>query len=134
SLTPLVRVLRDVSAAPARPGGAGGYAIAIAHGVAARPDVDVHLLTRRGDTARWRELAPTAEVHPLAPNRRPARLAWEQAVGARFARRIRPDVWHGPHYTMPLRSTVPTVVAMHDLTFFDHPECHERAHVIYFRP
>jgi glycosyltransferase involved in cell wall biosynthesis len=128
-----VRVLLDVSAVPARPVGAGVYTIAIAHGISARPDIDVHLLTRRGDTARWRELAPTAELHPLAPNHRPARLAWEQASGARFAQRIRPDIWHGPHYTMPLRSMVPTVVAMHDLTFFDHPEWHERSKVIYFR-
>ena len=124
-----MRVLLDVSAVPARPVGAGVYTIAIAHGISARPDIDVHLLTRRGDTARWRELAPTAELHPLAPNHRPARLAWEQASGARFAQRIRPDIWHGPHYTMPLRSTVPTVVAMHDLTFFEHPEWHERSKV-----
>jgi glycosyltransferase involved in cell wall biosynthesis len=34
---------------------------------------------------------------------------------------------------MPLRSPVPTVVAMHDLTFFDHPEWHERSKVVYFR-
>jgi glycosyltransferase involved in cell wall biosynthesis len=34
---------------------------------------------------------------------------------------------------MPLRSRIPTVVAMHDLTFFEHPEWHERSKVIYFR-
>ena len=34
---------------------------------------------------------------------------------------------------MPLRSAMPTVVAMHDLTFFDHPEWHERSKVVYFR-
>jgi glycosyltransferase involved in cell wall biosynthesis len=109
------------------------YTIAMARGMSTRREVDLHLLTRRGDTERWPELAPTAELHPLAPNRRPARLLWEQAAGPRAAQRIRPDVWHGPHYTMPLRSTVPTVVAMHDLTFFDHPEWHERSKVIYFR-
>ncbi len=128
-----MRVLLDVSAVPPRPVGAGVYTIAIARGMSVRRDVDMHLLTRRGDVARWRELAPTAELHPLAPNRRPTRLAWEQAAGPRVAHRIRPEVWHGPHYTMPLRSAVPTVVAMHDLTFFDHPEWHEHAKVVYFR-
>lgn len=128
-----MRVLLDVSAVPARPVGAGVYTIAVAKGVAAHPEVDLHLLTRRGDTARWAELAPAATVHPAAPNRRPLRLVWEQAAGATVARRIRPDVWHAPHYTMPLRSSVPTVVAMHDLTFFDHPEWHERSKVVYFR-
>ncbi|HEV7525628.1 MAG TPA: glycosyltransferase family 1 protein, partial [Acidimicrobiia bacterium] len=128
-----MRVLLDVSAVPDRPVGAGVYTIAIARGVAARTDVDLHLLTRRGDTDRWRELAPAAALHALAPKRRPARLAWEQAAGPRVARRIRADVWHGPHYTMPLHSPTPSVVAMHDLTFFDHPEWHERSKVVYFR-
>ena len=128
-----MRVLLDVSAVPARPVGAGVYTIAVTRGMAARPDIELHLLTRRGDTDRWGELAPGAEVHALAPNSRPGRLAWEQAAGPRVAHSIRPDVWHGPHYTMPLRSTVPTVVAMHDLTFFDHPEWHERSKVLYFR-
>jgi glycosyltransferase involved in cell wall biosynthesis len=109
------------------------YTIAIARGLAARPEIELHLLTRRGDTQRWPGIAPMAELHPLAPNRRPTRLVWEQAAGPRIAHKIRPDVWHGPHYTMPLRSTVPTVVAMHDLTFFEHPEWHERSKVIYFR-
>jgi glycosyltransferase involved in cell wall biosynthesis len=128
-----VRVLLDVSAVPARPVGAGVYAIAIARGLAARADIHLVLLTRRADTGRWPEIAPDAEIHALAPNRRPARLAWEQAAGPGIARRLRPDVWHAPHYTMPLRTSVPTVVAMHDLTFFDHPEWHERSKVVYFR-
>jgi glycosyltransferase involved in cell wall biosynthesis len=34
---------------------------------------------------------------------------------------------------MPLHSPTPSVVAMHDLTFFDHPEWHERSKVVYFR-
>jgi glycosyltransferase involved in cell wall biosynthesis len=128
-----VRVLLDVSAVPARPVGAGVYTIAIARGVSARPEIDLHLLTRRGDTARWSDIAPAAAVHALAPNRRPARLVWEQTAGPRVARRVRPDVWHAPHYTMPLRSSAATMVAMHDLTFFDHPEWHERSKVVYFR-
>jgi glycosyltransferase involved in cell wall biosynthesis len=128
-----VRVLLDVSAVPARPVGAGVYTIAIARGLAARSDIDLVLLTRRADGERWSGIAPGAEVHASAPNRRPSRLAWEQVSGPAIAKRVRPDVWHAPHYTMPLRSTVPTVVTMHDLTFFDHPEWHERSKVVYFR-
>src|SRR5437016_621464 len=105
----------------------------MARGVSARTDIDLHLLTRRHDAERWRAIAPAAELHPVAPNRRPARLLWEQAAGARVAHAMHPDVWHAPHYTMPLRSGVATVVAMHDLTFFDHPEWHERSKVLYFR-
>jgi len=128
-----VRVLLDVSAVPPRPVGAGVYTISIARGLAAHPEVELLLLARHDDAGRWATIAPGAGVHALAPSRRPARLVWEQTSGPGIARRLRPDVWHAPHYTMPLRTTVPTVVAMHDLTFFDHPEWHERSKVVYFR-
>jgi len=128
-----VRVLLDVSAVPARPVGAGMYTVALASGLSARDDVELHLLTRHDDTARWTELAPAASLHGSAPARRPARLAWEQARGPALAEQVRPDVWHGPHYTMPLRVPGPCVVTIHDLTFFDHPEWHERSKVVFFR-
>jgi glycosyltransferase involved in cell wall biosynthesis len=129
-----VRVLLDVSAVPARPVGAGVYTIAIAHGLDGRGDVELHLLTRHADGKRWSSIAPGAVVHADAPDPRPLRVAWEQLGAPKLARAVRPDVWHGPHYTMPLRVSVPTVVTVHDLTFFDHPEWHERSKVAYFRP
>ena len=128
-----VRVLLDVSAVPERPVGAGRYTVALAEGLAARADVELQLLSRRNDTARWAQSAPTAEVVGSAPARRPTRLLWEQACGASVAKRLRADLWHGPHYTMPLRIGVPSVVTIHDLTFFDHPEWHERSKVVFFR-
>ncbi len=128
-----MRVLLDVSAVPDKPVGAGVYTIALARGLDARGDVDLHLVTRRADEARWSSLTPRAVVHAEAPDRRPLRLVWEQVGAPRLARAVRPEVWHGPHYTMPVRASVPTVVTVHDLTFFDHPEWHERAKVAYFR-
>jgi glycosyltransferase involved in cell wall biosynthesis len=133
-----VRVLLDVSAVPARPVGAGIYTVALASGLAAHDEVELHLLTRGNDTDRWDTIAPGAEVHGAVPARRPARIAWEQARGGSLAKRVRPDVWHGPHYTMPpgsgpLRVDAPCVVTIHDLTFFDHPEWHERSKVVFFR-
>lgn len=109
------------------------YTVALASGLSGRAGVELHLLTRRNDVARWSSLAPAATIHGAAPARRPARLAWEQARGPALAARLRPDVWHGPHYTMPLRAGGPSVVTIHDLTFFDHPEWHERSKVVYFR-
>jgi glycosyltransferase involved in cell wall biosynthesis len=128
-----VRALLDVSAVPARPVGAGVYTIELARGVDRRPDVELHLAVRRGDTARWVGIAPNAVVHAVAPDRRPARLAWEQAGAPALARRVAAQVWHGPHYTMPMRLDVPAVVTFHDLTWFDHPEWHERTKVPFFR-
>jgi glycosyltransferase involved in cell wall biosynthesis len=109
------------------------YTVALAAGLAAHADTVLHLLARTDDEHRWATIAPGAEIHGAAPARRPARLAWEQARGASLAARVKPDVWHGPHYTMPLRAALPCVVTIHDLTFFDHPEWHERSKVIFFR-
>lgn len=129
----VVRLLLDVSAVPARPVGAGVYTLEIARGLAQRRGVDLHLVTRRHDGDRWQVLAPNATVHPEVPERRPARLVWEQTQAPRLARRIGADLWHGPHYTLPLRLDIPSVVTVHDLTFFEHPEWHERSKVRFFR-
>ena len=127
-----MRVALDVSAVPAQPAGAGVYVLRLVEALAAGGEVDLDLVARRDDGVRWATLAGSARVWAEAPVRRPVRLAWEQAAGSRLARRIGPDVWHGPHYTMPLRVR-PAVVTVHDLTFFDHPEWHERTKVPYFR-
>jgi len=128
-----VRLLLDVSAVPTRPVGAGVYTLELARGLAQRDEVDLHLLARTGDRERWCLLAPRARVHDAVPTARPARLLWEQLKAPRVARELAVDVWHGPHYTLPVRLDVPAVVTVHDLTFFEHPEWHERTKVAFFR-
>jgi glycosyltransferase involved in cell wall biosynthesis len=128
-----VRVLLDVSAVPDDPVGAGVYTLALARGLALHTVVDLHLVSRHGDHERWTRHAPDSTVHDVAPVGRPQRLAWEQSFAPRVAQRVNADVWHGPHYTMPLRLGMPAVVTVHDLTFFDHPEWHERSKVVFFR-
>lgn len=125
-------VALDVSAVPAQPAGAGVYVLRMVEALAAGGGLDLDLVAAVGDRRRWEAAAPEARVHAVAPGRRPVRLAWEQAQAPALARRLG-GLWHGPHYTMPLRANVPTVVTIHDLTFFDHPEWHERAKVVYFR-
>lgn len=130
-----MRLLLDASAVPARPVGAGTYVLALASELARSGALDLHLLARRGDAGRFAEIAPGATCHAVVPSTRPARLAWEQARAPALARRLRVDVWHGPHYTLPLRARkIRRVVTVHDLTFFDHPEWHQRSKVAFFRP
>jgi glycosyltransferase involved in cell wall biosynthesis len=129
-----VRLLLDVSAVPVHPVGAGVYTVQLARGLGEHDELDLHLLARRDDAARWEDLAPKAAIHAEVPERRPARIAWEQVRAPALATRLALDVWHGPHYTMPLRLAVPAVVTVHDLTFFDHPEWHERSKVAFFTP
>jgi glycosyltransferase involved in cell wall biosynthesis len=123
-----VRVALDVSAVPDNPAGAGRYTIDVVHALAARGDVDLSLIARRGDVERW-----PATVVDAAPSHRPFRLAWEQTRLPRLLRKLDVDLHHGPHYTMPEAAKLPKVVTIHDLTFFDHPEWHERTKVLFFR-
>ena len=73
------------------------------------------------------------DARGAAPGRRPVRLLWEQARLPRLVDLSGAAAHHGPHYTMPERTAVPCVVTVHDLTFFDHPEWHERSKVWFFR-
>ena len=128
-----MRLLLDVSAVPARPVGAGVYTCRLAAALDRLGECDMHLLARRGDNERWQAFAPGATVHAVVPPPRPARLAWEQVRAPALAERLGVDVWHGPHYTVPLRLRVPAVTTVHDLTFLEHPEWHERSKVVFFR-
>ena len=126
-----MKVAIDVSAIPVHAAGAGIYVQRVVEALARMNAVDLELVARAKDGERWRLLAPRAEVRAVAPSPRPVRLAWEQVAGPVVAHSA--DVWHGPHYTMPLLAWTPAVVTVHDLTFFDHPEWHERSKVRYFR-
>jgi len=147
----VTRVSIDVSAVPSQPVGAGRYVIELVRAFAeiddgSRPELTI--VARRADGARWRSLAPRSDVIAVVPDQRPARLAWEQLLlsrllagqptgrrgrGGRGAAGSLVDVHHGPHYTMPARCPVPCVVTIHDMTWFDHPEWHERSKVPVFR-
>jgi glycosyltransferase involved in cell wall biosynthesis len=47
---------------------------------------------------------------------------WEQMQVPKAVAGDHLDVWFAPGYTAPLRLAVPTVVAIHDLSFVAHPE------------
>jgi glycosyltransferase involved in cell wall biosynthesis len=123
-----VRVALDASAIPDPPGGAGRYVLALAGALAQRADVDLAVVSRKGDAARW-----PPPVAARAPELRPVRLGWEQVGLPRVVRGLNADVHHGPHYTMPLALGVPSVVTIHDLSFFTHPEWHQRTKVAFFQ-
>jgi glycosyltransferase involved in cell wall biosynthesis len=123
----------DVSAIPQRPAGAGRYVIELVGALARGHEPSLSLLTRKGDGDRWASLAPQARIVDVVPTWRPLRLAYERLRMSRQIARLGVDVHHGPHYTMPGRPPVPVVVTIHDLTFFDAPERHQRSKVVVFR-
>ena len=130
-----VRVSLDATAIPERPGGAGRYVVELAAALGRLGTVDLTIVSRRGDADRWR---PGPGSNPVAvieagPALRPVRLAWEQAGLPRLLSGLAVDVHHAPHYTMPHLTRLPTVVTVHDLSFFSHPEWHERTKAPFFR-
>src|SRR5215218_2960323 len=106
-----VRVSLDASAIPDPPGGAGRYVLELAGALSRRDDVELTVVTRTADAARWPE---------------PVGLP-------RVVRDLGVQVHHGPHYTTPLALGLPSVVTIHDLSFFTHPEWHQRTKVAFFR-
>ncbi|MDQ4097968.1 MAG: glycosyltransferase, partial [Actinomycetota bacterium] len=127
-----LRLSLDTSAVPDHPTGAGRYVLELATRLGRRPDVDLTILCRRGDEDRWRALTNSTVLERVPPAR-PVRLAWEQVEMPRLLEQLEVDVHHSPHYTMPVRANVAKVVTIHDMTFFDHPEWHERTKVLFFR-
>lgn len=122
----------DVSAVPPDPRGAGRFIVELARALQRRGNVDLRLQARRDDEARWHSIAPGAEVRAIVPASRPMRLAWEQVAAPRRVNKWGVDVYHGPHYTIPELAKVPKVVTVHDVTFYEHPEAHEKVKVAFF--
>jgi len=76
------------------------------------------------DEERYGRLASAAAIvaGPIGLGHRSERLAWEQSGLPVVAEQVGADVIHMPNYTMPLRPGLPTVVTIHDLSFFTDPD------------
>jgi glycosyltransferase involved in cell wall biosynthesis len=96
---------------------------------------DLAVACQRADEERYGRLVPGARIAagPTAIAHRPARLAWEQTGLPQVAQQVSADVLHVPHYSMPLRPTVPVVVTIHDLTFFTEPDAHSAVSATFFK-
>ncbi len=130
----LLRVSYDATAVPVNPVGAGRYTIDLARALGALGEVDLDIWCRSDDGGRLIEaMGGSGRFLPKAPKARAARLAWEQTFLPGAVDKLGVDVHHAPHYTMPERCRTPVVVTVHDLTFIEHPEWHERSKVWLFR-
>lgn len=78
------------------------------------------ILATRPPTDALRALAPQAEW--IALRAKSSGTWWEQFALAAGVRRVAPDVFFAPAYTAPIRLRVPTVLLVHDVSYFAHPE------------
>ncbi len=119
-----MRIAIDATSVPPSPAGAGMYAIELVRALAERDARDGYALFTRGawfdDVARDR---PNWRIERVNAGSRPARLAWEHTQLPAALERLRIDVLHSTHHTLPLRSGgARRVVTIHDVTFFRIPE------------
>ena len=128
------RVLVDATDVPADRGALGRYV----DGLIGALDVagaDLAVVCQRSDEERYERLAPHARVvaGPTALAHRSARLAWEQSGLPVVAQQVNADVIHVPYYSMPLRPGRPTVVTVHDVTFFTEPALYSPVGAMFFK-
>jgi glycosyltransferase involved in cell wall biosynthesis len=128
------RVLVDATEVPADRGALGRYVDGLLSGLDAA-GADLAIVGQRADEERYRRLVPHAQVvtAPPAITHRSARLAWEQSGLPVVAQQVSADIIHAPHYSMPLRPGRPTVVTIHDLTFFTEPELYSPVTSVFYK-
>jgi len=136
-----MRIAIDASSVPSSPAGAGIYAIELVRALARRDAHDGYALFTRGtwfddiarDKPNWRVEHVNARYWP-ARLARPARLAWEHTQLPAALDRLRIDVLHSTHHTLPLCSGgAGRVVTIHDVTFFRMPERYPPARRLYMQ-
>lgn len=129
-----MHVLLDATAVPADRGGVGRYVDDLAPELI-KAGVQLSVVVQQRDLEYYTHLLPDAQVvaGPSWIARRPLRMLWEQVGLPMLVRRLRVEVLHSPHYTLPLFSRVPVVATLHDATFFTTPELHLRSKAVFFR-
>jgi glycosyltransferase involved in cell wall biosynthesis len=129
-----LRVLVDATDVPTDRGALGRYTDGLI-GALGSAGADLAVVCQRADVERYGVLAPGARIvaGPAALGHRPARLAWEQSGLPIVAQQVDADVIHMPHYSMPLRPGRPTVVTVHDVTFFTDSALHPAASALLFK-
>ncbi|WP_231384239.1 glycosyltransferase family 1 protein [Cellulomonas sp. URHD0024] len=127
-----LRVLLDATAIPRARGGVGRYVDDLVPALVAT-GLELVVAAQRADVEQFEGSGARVVAAPGAVRARGARLVWEQTMLPALARRVRADVLHSPHYTRPLVRTVPTVVTLHDATFFSHPHLHDGLKVRLFK-
>jgi glycosyltransferase involved in cell wall biosynthesis len=138
------RIAIDASHVPDKPLGAGKYVFELIKNLDSlqkdssqkgTEKLEFHIITRSNDAARWVELNKnnSLRIHPVAPISKIKRLIWEQTKAKKFVAENEIDLWHSTHYTYPSKVGCEVVVTIHDLTFFTHPQFHQKFKVYFFR-
>lgn len=129
-----VHIAYDATALPPQPVGAGNYIIQLLRALVEQSTGARFTVFVQPYQRALLNLPANAPVEYIrVPRMSPAvRLLWEQTIFPLHLARLKPNLLHSPHYTMPLAAPVPTIVTLHDATFFYYPQHHTRAKRYFF--
>ena len=130
----IMRIGIDATALPAQPVGVGNYIIQFVKALA-KMDIDYELIVFAQKSKRDLFDIPNDEnLHwVIVPDKSPMyRLIWEQTTFPKLVHRAEVDLLHSLHYTQPIRLGCPSIVTIHDMTFFLFPDLHTRSKRLFF--
>lgn len=129
-----MRIGIDTTAMPRQRVGAGNYIFNLTRAVLAHDTQNDYVVFAKASDL------PDLAIHSLrampivsASDISLKRILWEQIRLPMLVRKLRLDVLHSPHYTMPWFAGCRSVVTFHDMIFFLYPELHTTYKTIFFR-
>lgn len=127
-----MRIGYEISSVGAQPSGVGTYALQLLTGMAEVEDQHEYLLLSNRPHHQ-RQLAALPRMRDMA-RPFPSRMLWMQLVLPAQLGATRPDICHYPNSLGPLRSPVPYVVTIHDMTLSLMPRHHPLRKQLLVRP
>lgn len=120
-MTPL-RIAIDARELAGHVTGAGVYLLHMLRHWLPRDDVRISLIAHREPASEIAALPGIDRAHLIIRPDRTGGTVWEQLRLPGAATQAMSDVFFAPAYSSPLRISLPTVVAVHDVSFVAHPE------------
>jgi len=128
-------ILLDATSIPKQPVGAGVYIKNLVKGILhSNSDLHFRVLAHEDDFETF-DLDDSSRNQFIfsKDHGRGARIISEQVRSPFFIQQEKINLFHGLHYSFPLMKPCPTIVTIHDLTYFTHPEMHIFIKRFYFK-
>ncbi len=130
---------------PDKPVGVGKYLLELIKNINSLPrSFELNLYTRQNDFDRWNAVVGHKDVlknkdvlnnkvvvHNIVPSNKAIRVGYENLILGRIVNSS--NIFHSPHYSVPLNLKIPLIVNIHDLIFFENSTYHQFAKAVYFR-
>ena len=127
-----IKIAFDATATPLHLVGAGYYVKELVTLLDSEKDLELHIITRKNDGERFKTFAPNSKIHDIAPNNIALRIAFQTYKLGIFVDSLNVDVFHGPHYQLPIKMKTKSVVTIHDTTLLTHKNIHAAKKALYF--